>query len=178
MIYIIIVIKKIDYFIFLNYIYIKNIIMISTDNRPTLKGEIKKAKASNYTFERCINEFIDNSLDTNSKDIYINFIPDIYNNLSVIQIADNANNGISIDNIKAIFCWTYERERSNDDISEFGTGFKSASVNLGMKLVLYTYDKVNCKYLKCIADWENMSKNNNWIPELYEINKNEYEKNH
>ena len=30
------------------------------DNKPTLKGEIKKARASNYTFERCVNEFIDN----------------------------------------------------------------------------------------------------------------------
>jgi len=32
-----------------------------TINSPTLKGEIKKARASNYTWERVICEFIDNS---------------------------------------------------------------------------------------------------------------------
>ena len=30
---------------------------------PTLKGEIKKARASNYTWQRVISEFIDNSND-------------------------------------------------------------------------------------------------------------------
>ena len=30
---------------------------------PTLRGEIKKARASNYTWDRAICEFIDNSND-------------------------------------------------------------------------------------------------------------------
>jgi hypothetical protein len=147
------------------------------DNKPTLKGEIKKAKGSNYTTERCINEFVDNALDTIASAIYINFITCL-NIINKFQIADNSDNGISINIIKAIFSWTFDKERKNNDISEFGTGFKSASVNMGWLITLYTFDKINNKYLKCVANWKIMSDKNNWVPELYEINKKEYENHH
>ena len=40
---------------------------------PTLRSEIQRAKASDYTFERAICEFIDNSIDMGSTKIGIEF---------------------------------------------------------------------------------------------------------
>ena len=144
------------------------------DNKPTLLGEIKKARASNYDFTRAINEFIDNSLDTDADEIIIEF-KNHNNKPDTIKISDNSNSGISTDILSKIFSWTYTRNRLNDDIGEFGTGFKAASVNLGDKITVFTYDKENKLYLKCIADWIDMRNNNNWVPKKIIITKDDYE---
>ena len=73
--------------------------MDNLDNRPTLKGEIKKARASNYNLSRAINEFIDNSLDTDATQILVEFRANS-GGLSSISISDNSTNGISNKNIK------------------------------------------------------------------------------
>jgi hypothetical protein len=137
---------------------------MNNDNKPTLKGEIKKARASNYNFTRAINEFIDNSLDTDATNIFIE-LNNSHNKPYSVKISDNSTQGIPENKLSNLFSWTYERERNETDIGKFGTGFKSASVNIGDKLIVYTYDKNNNKYLKCIADWNTMSENNNWVPE-------------
>ncbi len=149
--------------------------MDDIDNRPTLRGEIKKARASNYNLSRAINEFIDNALDTDATKIQVNFKENSYG-LCSISISDNSTNGISEKLIKKIFSWTYERDRKQKDIGEFGTGFKSASVNLGEKLVLITWDKLNDKYLECTADWNLMAEQNTWVPMLKQINKDLFTK--
>jgi len=149
---------------------------MNTDNKPTLKGEIKKARASNYNFTRSINEFIDNSLDTDASIIFIELIN--HNNKPCsIKISDNSTLGIPYNNLSKLFSWTYERERKENDIGKFGTGFKAASVNIGDKLTVYTYDKNNDKYLKCVADWNIMSENDNWIPEQINTTKDDYKSN-
>jgi hypothetical protein len=149
--------------------------MDNSENRPTLKGEIKKARASNYNLSRAINEFIDNSLDTDANQILVEFRANS-EGLSSISISDNSTNGISSKNIKKIFSWTYERDRTIKDIGEFGTGFKSASVNLGEKLVLITWDKIENKYYECIADWRSMSEKDLWVPSLKETSLFHYKK--
>jgi len=149
---------------------------MNTDNKPTLKGEIKKARASNYNFTRSINEFIDNSLDTDASIIFIELIN--HNNKPCsIKISDNSTLGIPYNNLSKLFSWTYERDRKESDIGKFGTGFKAASVNIGDKLTVYTYDKNNDKYLKCVADWNIMSENDNWVPEQINTTKDDYKSN-
>ena len=149
---------------------------MNTDNKPTLKGEIKKARASNYNFTRSINEFIDNSLDTDASIIFIELIN--HNNKPCsIKISDNSTLGIPYNNLSKLFSWTYERDRKESDIGKFGTGFKAASVNIGDKLTVYTYDKNNDKYLKCVADWNIMSEKDNWVPEQINTTKDDYKSN-
>ena len=147
---------------------------MENDNKPTLIGEIMKARASNYDFTRAINEFIDNSLDTDATEIIIEFKNDD-NKPEVIKISDNSTSGISDDNLSKIFSWTYNRERDDKDIGKFGTGFKSASVNLGNRITAFTYDMKKNIYLKCIADWRKMSEKNNWLPEKIIITQADYE---
>ena len=149
--------------------------MDTLENRPTLKGEIKKARASNYSLSRAINEFIDNSLDTNATQILVEFRENS-GGLCSISISDDSKNGINANNIKKIFSWTYERERIAKDIGEFGTGFKSASVNLGEKLILITCDKIENKCYECIADWATMAEHDNWVPSLKEVSLQYYKK--
>ena len=144
------------------------------DNKPTLFGEIKKARASNYDFTRAINEFIDNSLDTDATEIIIE-LKNYKNKPETIRISDNSTNGINNDILSKIFCWTYDRKRPEKEIGEFGTGFKAASVNLGDKITVFTYDAKNKTYLKCIADWIDMSENNIWVPKKITITKDDYE---
>ena len=143
------------------------------DNKPTLKGEIKKARASNYNFTRAINEFIDNSLDTDANMIIIE-LKNHDNKPYSIKISDNSTKGIPENKLSKIFSWTYERDRMENEIGKFGTGFKSASVNIGNMIKVYTFDKINNKYLKCITNWITMSENNNWIPEQINITKEDY----
>ena len=143
------------------------------DNKPTLKGEIKKARASNYNFTRAINEFIDNSLDTDANMIIID-LKNHDNKPYSIKISDNSTKGIPENKLSKIFSWTYERDRMENEIGKFGTGFKSASVNIGNMIKVYTFDKINNKYLKCITNWITMSENNNWIPEQINITKEDY----
>ena len=75
------------------------------DNKPTLTGEIRKARASNYNFSRAINEFIDNSLDTDATEILITIV-NHKNRPESIKISDNSTNGISEDVLCKIFSWT------------------------------------------------------------------------
>ena len=102
-----------------------------TIQAPTLKGEIKKARASNYTWQRVISEFIDNSNDVlikseqSQKVIQIKLNLDTNDTLHSICISDNFIEGIKDHNI---WSWTYERNREKEDCGEFGTGFKSASM--------------------------------------------------
>ena len=149
-----------------------------SDNKPTLRGEIKKARASNYDFERALNEFYDNSFDTDASNIIVKFMISDDKKLQSIRISDNSTNGISKKYIQSIFSWTYERERTDDDIGEFGTGFKSASVNLGNKITLYTYDKQSNKYYQCEANWLDMEESNIWVPLLTEIESSYYLQKH
>ena len=145
-----------------------------SDNKPTLKGEIRKARASNYDFERALNEFYDNSFDTDASKIIVKFIISDDKKLQSIKISDNSTNGINKRYIQSIFSWTYERDRTDNDIGEFGTGFKAASVNLGNKITLYTYDKQSNKYYQCEANWLDMAESNIWVPLLTEIEQSYY----
>lgn len=154
---------------------------IDNDCNPTVKGEIKKARNSGYDVQSSLFEFIDNACDTNCSLIKIDIKEKIEHDikkLNKIIISDNNDLGISENNLYKIFSWTFDRERDNSNIGEYGTGFKSASVNLGNSLNVITYDVENNKYLKAIADWDEMEENNRWNPKILEINQLFYKEYH
>lgn len=147
---------------------------------PTVRGEIKKARASNYDLSSALNEFIDNSLDAGCGRILIDareVIEDGQRFIHKILISDDSPNGISRSNLKEIFSWTFEREREKDEIGEFGTGFKSASVNLANKLTILTVDGGG-KTIQAVADWHEMSVENRWIPRIMDVDRSFLESYH
>lgn len=147
---------------------------------PTVRGEIKKARASNYDLSSALNEFIDNSLDAGCEKILIDVrevIDDGQRFIHKILISDDSPNGISRKNLKEIFSWTFEREREKDEIGEFGTGFKSASVNLANKLTILTIDGGR-ETIQAVADWHEMSGENRWAPRIMDVDRSFLESYH
>jgi len=136
--------------------------------QPTIRGEIKKARAGNYDTSSCLFEFIDNSMDAGADRIRVDIreksdtgIPHKF------FMSDNAPTGISPDSLRRIFSWTYERKRSETDVGEYGTGFKTAAVNLAEKLIVLS--KHNDKAFQATADWQDMADENRWDPHVMEV---------
>ena len=135
---------------------------------PTIRGEIKKARAGNYETSSCLFEFVDNSMDAHADRIRIDIRERSgTGNPHKLMISDNAPTGISNDALCSIFSWTYERQRSETDVGEYGTGFKTASVNLAEKLVVVT--KHGEKAYQATADWQDMADEDRWDPQVMEI---------
>jgi len=139
---------------------------------PTVRGEIRKARASNYDINSAINEFIDNALDAGCLTILIDvreiLDDDGQSAVHKILISDDSVAGVQRDCLRQIFSWTFERDRNRDEIGEFGTGFKSASVNIASKLTILTRSGENgC--VQAVADWQDMSERNVWIPVILDI---------
>lgn len=155
------------------------------DCRPSLRGEIKKARHSQYDLMTCLLEFIDNALDTKAKQICIDIKEKQENpNCRKIQrifISDDSEDGMSLTQLSSIFSWTYDRMRKENDIGEFGTGFKCAAVNLGSFLHILTHsmdiEKQVC-YWEAIADWESMMEKDRWEPHIVSINHSHYQTYH
>lgn len=128
---------------------------------PTIRGEIKKARAGNYETSSCLFEFVDNSLDAGADRIRIDIRERSgTGNPHKFIISDNASSGISREVLSNIFSWTYERARSETDVGEYGTGFKTASVNLAEKLVVVT--KCGDQAFQATADWQDMADEDRW----------------
>lgn len=142
---------------------------------PSIRGEIKKARNSNYDFFSGLAEFVDNAIDAEATHIRIE-IRERSGGGSIhkIVISDNADRGIPWDHILSIFSWTFERPRSLDTIGEFGTGFKTAAVNIGEKLTVYSVCSSTNRYHQATADWEDMALDNRWEPRIMEISPDLY----
>jgi hypothetical protein len=118
-----------------------------------------------------VNEFVDNSLDAGATRVVVDireYIDDGHSSIHKILISDNAASGV-ID-VRGIFSWTFERKRGKKEIGEFGTGLKSASVNIADKLTILTI-RNGKDYLQAVADWHEMSTDNVWTPKILKINK-------
>ena len=70
-----------------------------------------------------------------------------------------------------MFSWTFERERDLTNVGEYGTGFKSAAVNLAEKLTVMSH--AQGRSFQAIADWQDMCDENRWEPVVMEIS-NDY----
>ena len=113
---------------------------------PHLRGMIKHARASGYTFESAMGDVSDGAItqkDSNCCKIStINSFND-KNIISAIKISDNNLLGfknILNSGIDSPMNWTHESIDHDDDenVSEYGLGWKAGSVNLGDKMTLYT----------------------------------------
>lgn len=142
---------------------------------PTVRGEMKKARAGNYDTQVCLFEFIDNALDAGADRIRID-IRERSGRMGIphkILVSDNVAGGIPSERRVAMFSWTYERPRQAEDIGEYGTGFKSAAVNLAEKLTVITSDGEQCHQM--MADWQDMADENRWTPQVLQIQSDYYQ---
>lgn len=157
---------------------------------PTLKGEIRKARASGYTFVKAIGDICDGGITMpGGTEVHITIIPstDNSNQVSSIIIRDNIPKGmhkLQYTGTNHPFCWTHETEdhKKDDIVSEFGTGLKAASVNLGNQLEIITKykedksDKYIHKRVQC--NWDTMVAKNTFDPDIFDINSEYYDKEH
>lgn len=138
-----------------------------------LEKRVKQARGGSYNYLRALYEFVDNYRKDVTK-IQVKIVVS-NNKMKKILISDNSKVSFDGKNIIDCFNWTTDGQ-SDDELSNFGVGFKSAAVNLGDKLELYTIqDK---KYYKIEADWLSMCRNNTQIPQMNEINYNSYKQYH
>jgi hypothetical protein len=154
-----------------------------------IEGEIRTVRASNYSFNKALNDLIDNVIYKCSQ---INISVDLNedNELNRLSIHDNYINGfenINEVNEKNPFNFAHMRSGHNDDqeTSEFGKGMKYASMFLGETLTVYTKIKNNIdfQYLKIMFDFRDMIKTLKAIDSYEptyagEISKQEYNKFH
>jgi len=142
---------------------------------PHLKGMIKHARASGYTFESAIGDVADGSItQKDSKHCKITSLNNIDNNNIVNSIIISDNNKLGFHNIldsgvNSPMNWTHETNDhdNSESVSEYGLGWKSGGVNLGDKMTLYTKcdDEKGVKYFMVILDWNQMKTKNS--PECY-----------
>jgi len=157
---------------------------------PTIKGEIRKARASGYNFTKAMGDIMDGAITmTGGSKVYITISPSIGDpdKISSITVSDNIETGMSslkYRGAKHPLCWTCDSEDHVVDsiISEFGTGLKSAAVNIGSKMVIttkYSDDtgKVYRQNIDC--NWEKMVKDNTYDPtNIRDISEDEYNRLH
>jgi hypothetical protein len=129
-------------------------------NVPHFKGLIKQKRASGYTFKKCIYDIIDNIIGKSCV-MYVkcNFNDD--GKLLSIGFSDKYEKGfenLNESNEKNPFNLAHIREGhdNDDETSEFGIGFKAASINLGEKLIVYTYLKEKDKQYLIELDFNKM----------------------
>lgn len=142
---------------------------------PTIRGEIKKARVIHYDFSAGVFEFIDNAIDVGADKIRIDIRERSGSgNPHKILISDNTKSGIILKQLLLIFSWTYERPRTSADIGEYGTGFKTAAVNIADKLTILTKDGETNVCYQAIADWQDMSDEDRFEPKIMEITSDYY----
>ena len=154
---------------------------------PHFKGIVKQARASGYTFDKAINDIIDNVIFKTSK-LIVNLQFDVEtNNLYSIEFTDNYEPGF--ENI-------YEQGENNpfnmyhvkgghsddNETSEFGMGLKWASIFLGKELIVYTRTSKN-EFLEIVFNFVDMMNKLNPIdsfkPQRWNyISETEYMRNH
>ena len=136
---------------------------------PTIKGVIKKARASGYTFEKALGDILDGGItmeDTTEVTIQIESSSQNTNLIKRIIISDNNEKGmykLQFSGTQHPLCWTHTtNDHDNDEcISEYGSGMKAAAVNLASEMTIITkYKKPNSdnfeyKYIKC--NWDKMN---------------------
>ena len=156
---------------------------------PTIKGVIKNARASGYNFTKAMGDIIDGSMtmpDCTEVHIKIKESTGNPDKIHSIIVSDNKRTGmdsLKYTDSKHPLCWTRDSEEHNSDdaISEFGAGLKSAAVNLGARMVFSTkrVEKKEKKYEKYECDWEKMIENNTFDPtSINQLNRDEFNKLH
>jgi hypothetical protein len=156
---------------------------------PHFKGIVKMARASGYTFDKAINDIIDNVIFKTNKLIMNLQFDSETNNLYSIEFTDDYEHGfehIYEEGDKNPFnMYHVKTGHSNDDeTSEFGMGLKWASIFLGNELIVYTRTNKNKnQFIEIVYNFvEMMNKQdpkNSFKPQRWNyIDESEYLRNH
>jgi hypothetical protein len=158
---------------------------------PHFKGILKQARASGYTFNRAINDILDNViLIASNVKVFINQKADI-DKLDSIIFYDDYEKGferLRLEGSKNPFNMAHLRvgHNSDDETSEFGMGLKLASMYLGEKITVHTRiinEDKTYSYFRISFNFNEMARRSNpeksyEASEWFEITKEMYEKQH
>lgn len=133
---------------------------------PNAKGLRKIFGSSGYSFELCLMEFIDNSMDCDAKNItvYLHLDPQD-TSLQSISVEDDGN-GMNFQLLQnaIAFAKSNKNQCDNNIIGCFGIGMKSAAITLATQLFIIS--KQQNEYVYCLCDWQQMDQNNSFAPTL------------
>ena len=112
---------------------------------PHFRTEARKYRNANYTFEKVINEAIDNIIKK-ATEIHVKTTIDGDGRLQEVKISDNYVNGFENINQKGVanpFNMGHKRpgHDANDELSEFGVGMKSGALSAANELSVVTKAK-------------------------------------
>jgi hypothetical protein len=135
---------------------------------------IVQAKAYNYTPVRALCEFIDN-IKNDTKKIKICLKVNTDSNFYEIAISDDSQIAFNNQDLENVFSWTCLGQTENE-LSNFGVGFKSAAVNLGNRLELVC--SKDGKYYYVDSNVQKFIMNDSLKPEIHDISIGYFKKKH
>lgn len=90
-----------------------------------------------YEPYNALDEFVDNSIDANSKNVFINLKKGDNGKLECITIGD-VGDGMTMEQLKEALAFGSDSGKTNKTIGMYGTGMKTASMALGRRLRILT----------------------------------------
>lgn len=90
-----------------------------------------------YEPYNALDEFVDNSIDANSKNVFINLKKGENGKLECITIGD-VGDGMTMEQLKEALAFGSDSGKTNKTIGMYGTGMKTASMALGRRLRILT----------------------------------------
>jgi hypothetical protein len=151
---------------------------------PHFRTEARKYRNANYTFEKVINEAIDNIIKK-ATEIHVKTTIDGDGRLQEVKISDNYVNGFENINQKGVanpFNMGHKRpgHDANDELSEFGVGMKSGALSAANELSVLT--KAKGSYYHVIMPFLKMEEeedvNTSYNPKIKEIVEADYREVH
>lgn len=157
---------------------------LSEVGAPHFRTEARKYRNANYTFEKVINEAIDNIIKKATK-IHVKTTIDGDGRLQEVKISDNYVNGFENINQKGVanpFNMGHKRPGHdvNDELSEFGVGMKSGALSAANELSVVTNVK-GCYYhvlMPFLKMEEEEDVNASYNPKIKEIIETDYREVH
>lgn len=112
-----------------------------------------------------LDEFVDNSIDANSKEVYVHLKKDESGNLSSIMLADKGD-GMTYDQLVEALSFGADSGKTHKTIGVYGTGMKTAAMALGQRLRVITKSKESDDVFIAIFDIEELYSNQDTTPSV------------
>jgi len=132
---------------------------------PKTKGIINILRSTGYDVLECILELNDNSLSKKATLIQNLFAKGANNTIRQIFVIDNGT-GMTIEELVNAWIIGIEKVRDDDDDGEFHIGMKSATWNLGNKILILS-KRAGGQIVGIYADIAKMESRNSFEPEDY-----------
>lgn len=112
-----------------------------------------------------LDEFIDNSIDANSKNVSVHLKKGEDGKLSSIMISD-IGDGMTLEQLKEALSFGSDSGKTNKTLGVYGTGMKTAALALGQRMIVVTKSSETDKVYIATFDVEELYQNMDAIPQV------------